>query len=106
MAKLKLDTKGLKQFFVERGELIAVGVAGLLLVGCFVLAIMAVLGPNSRSPAGDIDKAAKNLQQQIASAVPPPTAEEPGKKDKDKIATGPQWTHGIDSSRYQTSNWF
>src|SRR3954454_11118380 len=77
MAKFKLDTQKLKQLAVERGELIALGVAGLLLVFFFAHAVLALM--SARSPAPRIKTAADALKNKIAGATPAPEEKQPGK---------------------------
>jgi hypothetical protein len=67
--KVKLDTTKFKQFVLEKGERVGLGVALAIMV---LLAGFGLLkGLSASSPAGDITKKSEELKRMIANARPP-----------------------------------
>ena len=97
MAKFKLDTKQLKQFFLERGEVIALGAAGLLVVFFFVYMLVAMV--SSRSSAKEIDDVNKKLKGDIAGATP-------GAEEKSTKGAALPWSHPVKSGPFASANWY
>jgi hypothetical protein len=64
MPKVKIDIQGIKQFLVERGERVGLGVAGGIMVLFLLLGTLAAL--RSSSPDKTIESATKDLEGKIA----------------------------------------
>jgi hypothetical protein len=82
MPKVKFDKQQIKQLLKERVELVAVGVAGFLMVVFLGIGLAGLFG--SSSPDGKIVEDSKKLRQRIDSAPPPEV--EPAPKTDDKAA--------------------
>src|SRR5262245_62728980 len=78
MPKVKFDKQQIKQLLKERVELVAVGVAGFLMVVFLGIGLSGLFG--SSSPDGKIGEDSKKLRQRIDSEPPP--AAEPKADDK------------------------
>jgi hypothetical protein len=82
MAKIKFDTKQIKEMFSTRHELLAVVVAGFLAVVCLIWGFSNLLSAGSSSPDASMEKDAKQLASKRDNA-PPPQEEPPPDPTKD-----------------------
>ncbi len=97
MAKFKLDSKQLKELLFSKGEVVGLGVAALLLVLFFGMAVMAVL--SSRSPAPTIAKDAEAIRMKIEGSEPPPLTSVRAKE--------PEWVSPLKSyDKWVSAHWF
>jgi len=66
--KMKLDTQKLKQFLMDKGEVVAVGVAGSIALLLFVVGV--AMAFSTGSPVADSKKIVENLDRSFKSATP------------------------------------
>ncbi|HYV35165.1 MAG TPA: hypothetical protein VE988_05640, partial [Gemmataceae bacterium] len=80
MAKMKIDGKKIKEIFTSRYEILAVGIAAVLVVVCLVWGVSILMGASS--PVDDMMKTKAELEAK--SKQNPPA----GKITKDKLDIG------------------